>query len=62
MKIEVESDYPGKSELIILGDVKTVLEGNFEKQSLIDTRINYLNTVADYQNSISDLARALGED
>ena len=31
------------------------------KQSLIDTRINYLNAIADYQNSISDLERALGD-
>ena len=30
------------------------------KQSLIDTRINYLNAIADYQNSISDLERAIG--
>jgi cobalt-zinc-cadmium efflux system outer membrane protein len=31
------------------------------KQSLIDTRINYLNAIADYQNSISDLERAIGD-
>lgn len=30
-------------------------------QSLINTRINHLNTVADYQNSISELERTIGE-
>ncbi|MEB3314870.1 MAG: TolC family protein [Candidatus Melainabacteria bacterium] len=58
-----------KADLIYEKSLKCFEEGNCPvfiainaKQSLIDTRINYLNTVADYQNSISDLARALGED
>jgi outer membrane protein TolC len=58
-----------KADLIYKKSLKCFEEGKCPvfipinaKQSLIDTKINYLNTVADYQNSISDLVRALGED
>lgn len=37
MKIEVEADYLGQSKLIIIGDVRHVLEGNVEAKSLHET-------------------------
>ena len=62
-----ENELNPKNEIINQKSLRCFEEGKCSifipvsaKQSLIETRVNYLNALADYQNSISDLEKAIG--